>query len=51
MDQVLRKAPRTELAVRVAIQLKEILQKLADEDGRSLNAYVNRVLEEHVQSS
>lgn len=45
---VLRKAPRTELPLRVAIELKEILQRLADEDGRSLNAYVNRVLEQHV---
>lgn len=47
----MRKAPRTDLSLRVSIELKETLQRLADESDRSLNWYVNHVLEEHVEPS
>lgn len=37
------------LGVRLHSDLREALERLADEDGRSISQYVERVLAEHVR--
>lgn len=36
------------LSIRITPELKEALEKLADEDRRALSSYVQLALEEHV---
>ncbi len=37
------------LGVRLHVDLREALERLAEEDGRSISQYVERVLVEHVR--
>ena len=43
------KPPKERMTVTVDPGIKEALQKLADEDDRSLSEYVNRVLKRYVR--
>lgn len=39
------------LGVRLHSDLREALERLADEDGRSISQYVERILAEHVRQN
>jgi predicted transcriptional regulator len=39
------------MSIRLDPDLKAALQELADADERSLNAYINRALRQHIEAS
>ena len=43
------KKPVPELRIRTTAAVKAAIEKLAKEDGRSVNSYVNRILEKEVK--